>query len=173
MSQQTTTRPSVREIFSREGLEGEGAKPGATDEDIAKSLAPITGMPAEMFNLAMKAGEALGKSLHIKSKKQVEKSYTYAYADVVRAVALVLASLNRDLAAIFDTKRGSVIEARLPKDIFSLGGTLRFEIIDNGPSQVRIIGSSEISGQMFDWGKGKRALNEVFDKVEQYLRMMA
>jgi len=166
-------RPSIRHILSADALKKEAVQSGMSEKEVAGLLAPIAGLPSDLFQLSMKVGDALGKTLGIKSVKKVEKIFSYPYASVVRATALALGSLEQQITALFDTPRGSAIEAKLPTDIFSLGGTLFFEIVEESASRVRVIGSSEIKGQMFDWGKGKRGLQDVLDKIEHYGNLLS
>ena len=161
-------RPSIRDILSPDGLRTEVGKSGMSEKEVAQLLAPIPGL-RELFELSMKVGKGVGTALGISRKSGKTKVFASPYPSIVRATALALGSLGQEITALFDTPRGSTIEARLPIDIFSFGGSLLLEIVEEGVSEVCIIGSSEIKGQMFDWGKGKRALREVFDKIERYV----
>jgi hypothetical protein len=144
-----------------------------SEKSIADVLSSLVDESKEAFLLHMKTGEALGKALKFKSKKTVERTFDYEYAKVARALAISLGSLNPQFGVVFDTPTGAVIETRLPKDFFSLGGTVMLQLVEEDPSRVKIIGTSEIKGQLFDWGKGKRALNDIFDKTEQFLQMLS
>jgi hypothetical protein len=166
-------RLSIRDILAADAPKMEAVKSGMSEKEVADLLAPIAGLSTALLQLSFKTGEALGETLGIKSGKKVEKVFSYPYVSVVRALVLALGSLKHQITALFDTPRGCAIEAKLPTDIFSLGGSLFFEIVEEGTSQVRIIGSSEIRGQMFDWGKGKRALRGVFDKIEHYSNLLS
>ncbi len=57
-------------------------------------------------------------------------------------------------------------------DIWSYGGMLTIEFSDESPSRIVVSGESEIRGQMFDWGKGKRALEEIFSETGRYLQRL-
>jgi hypothetical protein len=163
-------RASVRDILAVDDLKANIGQ-GMSEKDIANLLAPLIDLPGGLFLVSMKAGYALAKELNIKNNQRVEKIFPYSYPYVVRAVVLALGSLKREIITLIDTPKGSAIEAQLPNDIWSLGGSILFEIVDENSSQVRVIGASEIQ-QKFDWGKGKRSLNEVFNKVEQYLVLL-
>jgi hypothetical protein len=56
-------------------------------------------------------------------------------------------------------------------DIWSYGGMLTIEFIDESPSRIVVSGESEIQA-MFDWGKGKRALEEIFIATGRYLQRL-
>lgn len=163
-------RPRVRDILSGD-LEGVVASGGMTEKEVAQLLAPIGGLSGNLFHAAMKVGEATGKALDIASRRSMDQVFPALYPHVVRSLGLALASLQHQPTLLFDTPTGSVIETKMPVDIFSLGGSLQFEIVDEG-GQVRVLGRSEVKGQWFDWGKGKRSLWEVIRKTEDYLRII-
>ena len=91
---------------------------------------------------------------------------------IVLAFVLAFRHLEREIVAYYDTAHGSVIEVKLPVDVLAYAGTLSIEFIDESPSRILINGATEIAGQMFDWGKGKRALEEVFETAAHYLTRM-
>jgi len=164
-------RPSIRDILSSDDLRTEAGRAGMSEQDVVDLLVPIAGLPSNLFHLFMKIGEGVGKAVGLKSCEQDEKAFSCPYSLVVRATAWALSSLGHEIKALCDTPQGSAIQARLPIDIFSLGGSLLC-VIEEGRSEVRIMGFSEIEGQMLDWGKGKRALREVFDKIERYVNLL-
>lgn len=163
-------RPSIRDILAGQNIQG--GTGGMTDREVADLLAPFSSLSGDAFYASMKAGQALGTRLGIKSNKHVERGFPVSYPTTVLALVLALRRLNREITALFDTSRGGVIEARMPTDMFSLGGSLSFEIIDAGPPQTLVQGVAEIKGQIFDWGKSVRALNETFDTATEYARRM-
>jgi hypothetical protein len=166
-------RPSIQEILTTANLKADVSGSEMSESDIAGLLAPISGLSKNLFLLSMKAGNALGKTLNIKSSKKIETEFPYSYPSVVRALVIALGSLQNEIVALFDTPKGAFIEAKLPTDLFSLGGSLTFEIIDQAPTRVRILGASEIKGQRFDWGKGKRSLQQIFEKTHKYVTLLA
>lgn len=172
-STEPAKRPSVRVILDAEAAKMEAVKSGMSEKEVADLFAPLAGLPSALLQLSFKAGQALGETLGIKSGKKAERDFAYPYVSVVRALVLALGSLKHQITAVLDTPRGCAIEATLPTDVFSLGGSLFFEVVEEGTSQVRIIGTSEIKGQMFDWGKGNRALRGVFDKIEHYGNLLS
>jgi hypothetical protein len=73
------------------------------------------------------------------------------------------------VTALYDTPQGCVIEAALPFDMLSFGGDLLFEVVDSGTADTRIEGTSVIAGQLFAWGKGKRALKAALKATQEYM----
>ncbi|MDL1970304.1 MAG: hypothetical protein LWW94_04895 [Candidatus Desulfofervidaceae bacterium] len=143
-----------------------------SERDVANLLGPIVGLPGEVFYAVMKVGETLGKALNLKSSKRIERIFPYSYTYVVLFLVLFLRASQNKIVGLYDTPRGAIVEAKLPVDIFSLGGSLLFERVDEGPTRMLVIGVSQVKGQMFDWGKGKRAIKQIFDNTEQHLRRM-
>jgi hypothetical protein len=165
-------RPKLKDILASDDLKATAGDAGMSEQDIAKVLGPLSGLPDGLFHMTLKVGEALGQSLGLRSRKTHEQSFAQPYAAVVRALVLTLLGLRYGVTTLFDTPNGAYIEAKLPKDIFSLGGTLQFDIVEQAERQIQVIGASEIKGQMFDWGKGNRALKDVLAKTEQFARRL-
>lgn len=169
---QAPQRPSIREIVSGQANYTPAA--GMSEKELADLLAPLAKLSSGNYYLAMKAGEALGRAMGIKSTKQLQRRFPphYQYTSVVLACILALRHLQNEIVSMYDTPRGSVVELKMAADIWSVGGMLTIEFIDESPSGIVINGESEIRGQMFDWGKGKRSIEEIFNETGQYLRRL-
>jgi hypothetical protein len=59
---------------------------------------------------------------------------------------------------------GCIIKAALPSDVFALEGELIIGV-SRQPGGTRIEARTEIAGQMFDWGKSGRCLEELFGEL--------
>lgn len=167
MESQPSGRPSIKTILA-EVAGGEVHGSGMSDADYG-ALGAIAGIPAPLAGMALAASEALGTRLNIESKKTAERTFDAPYEPVVKAFLLALQAQKLRLSVAFDAAHGACVEAELQNDMFSRGGTLSFSITDAGASTT-VAGTSEIKGQMFDWGKGNRALAGLFDNTERYLR---
>lgn len=168
-----TERPRLRDILAGDEWMKVGAHAGMSVAEIARILAPVSGMSAGLFQATLEAGDSLGRRLGFKSTKRIEKAYAAPYATVVRALVLSVASQRHAITTMLDTPKGVFIEAELPKDFRSLGGALRFDVVEEGPGRIQVAGESEIKGQMFDWGKGKQALNDVLAKTDMLASRLA
>jgi len=162
-----TERPRLREILTDDWAKF-GTDTGMSIGEIAKALAPLGGMSAGTLQSAMAIGESLGRKLGLKSSKRKAQTFAAPYAIFVRALVLALASERYVITALFDTPKGAFIEAQLPKDFRSLGGTLRFDVLEEGADTVHLVALCDIKGQIFDWGKGTQALNDVVEKTELF-----
>lgn len=162
-------RPSIKDITARYGPLEPVAGPSM--RDVASLFAPYTSLSEKRFYRSMKRGSALWKALGVKTRKQLEKSYPYPaeYASVVLACFLALKDVGLEIVTLSDTPTGSTLEAKLPIDIWSLGGSLVLEVIDANPTEIVVRGTSEIKGQIYDWGKGLKTLQEVFLAVQRYI----
>lgn len=165
-------RPPIREIVSGQANYTPAA--GMSEKELADLLAPLAKLSSGNYYIAMKAGEALGKAMGIKSTKQLQKQFPphYQYTSLVLAGILALRHLQYEIVSMYDTPKGSVVELKMSTDLWSFGGMLTIEFIDEGPSGILVNAESEIRGQMFDWGKGKRSIEEIFSSTERYLRRL-
>ena len=172
MSERQDGRPAIRDILTREDLEGLAHDAGMSDADLAKMLGPLSGLAGGALQMAMSAGEAFWSGRGLKTVKSASFELAVSYPVAVRALVFALTGLGREIKAAFDTAEGAYFETDLPGDIFSRGGTLQFDVIERGAAAVELVGASEIKGQIFDWGKGKRALNDVFEKTQAFARRL-
>ncbi len=160
MSSFGPARPSIRDILAGHSVHGPFS--GLSENDVAQLLSAY-------FPPGTQAGYALAKRLGIKNTARATRLFKEPYATVVFSLAQALQHLERHVTALYDTPQGCVIEASLPFDMLSYGGQLTFEVIDSGASETRIEGMSVIAGQMFAWGKGKRALKAALDATQVYV----
>lgn len=164
-------RPKIREIVTADELKGMATDAGMSEEAMGKLLAPLMGLPAAGGGAVYSAVESLGKGFGFKTEKTAQITLTCGYPAAVRALVFALSSQRYGLTTAFDTPTGAYFEATLPRDIWSSPGTLQFDLVEQGPNAIQLSGESEI-GQIYDWGKGKRALSGVMEKVEQFARRL-
>lgn len=158
MSNFGPARSSIRDILSAYSVHG--SLSGLSGNDVAQLLSAY-------FPPGIQAGYALGKRLGVKNTARAARLFREPYATVVFALAQALQHLGRHVTALYDTPQGCVIEASLPFDMMSFGGQLMFEVVDSDASETRIEGTSVIAGQLFAWGKGKRALKATLDATQE------
>ena len=146
---------------------------GLSEEAIAKVMGPLLGgISGSAAQIAMVAGESLYVSMGLKTSKTAELSLAASYGAAVRGLVFALTSLGHDIITAFDTPAGAYFEAELPRDFLSRPGTLQFDVTEQGPNAVLIAAASEVKGQVYDWGKGKRALAAVLEKTEAFARRL-
>jgi hypothetical protein len=165
-------RPRIRDILTREELEGLAHDAGMSDADLGKMLGPLSGLGSGALQVVMSASDAFWSGRGLKAVKAERLELAASYAVAIRSLVFALTGLGREIRTAFDTEEGAYFETDLPGDIFSRGGTLQFDVIERGGGAVELRGASEIKGQIYDWGKGKRALAEVFEKTQGFARRL-
>ena len=171
-SAETNQRASVQEILAEQGIRTKDGASGDSKSTITTGLAGGAGMDKSDFLGAVLVGEQLGKSLGLSSKKEVSRRFRDPYEIVLKAMVMAMTAGDTGLTAATDTRRGAILMGGMPSDILSLGGRVEFDVMDLGEDGAEVIGASEIKGQMFAWGKGKRALNGVLDEAERLARRL-
>lgn len=164
-------RPKVRDIVTADELKGMATDAGMSDEDVGKLLAPFVGLPAGGAQMVAAAGEALSRRFGFKHETAATTTLACAYPAAVKALVFALASQRYGITTAFDTAQGAYFEVALPNDLWSTGGTLEFDLKDEGPATVSLSGTAEVA-QAWDWGKGKRALAAVIEKAEDFARRL-
>ncbi|MBS1643916.1 MAG: zinc ribbon domain-containing protein [Bacteroidetes bacterium] len=76
----------------------------------------------------------------------------------------VLAQKGWPIAKIDLAENGIVINATIPSDLFTWTTDLWIHI-EGEQQQARISLSTSIKGQLYDWGKSKRAMNRILDEM--------
>jgi hypothetical protein len=160
--------PSVQMICQAYGIAPGAKSQGMTVDDVGKALAPLSGSP-ELFTPLLKVSDALWSNLGIQGKKRFSQEFASAYQHVAGRFLQALAHHDCSVAALWDTATGCFVEARQPVDAFSLRGTLAADVVAVSPSFVRIEVAAETRGQLFDWGKSRRLIEQVFARTRYYL----
>jgi|GEM_PF-3360526 len=158
------TRRPIQEIIARQSF---GSVSGNSEDDIIKSLSPFV----PNFSGIVKISQSLGKAMGLKSRQQCVKIHTCTYDKAVLSYFMAVKQMELDIQTLYDTNTGSALEAKLPNDVFTLGTRLKLEIIDEA-SQIRVRASTEVKGQLYDWGKGSRLLNDLCEAANQYIEII-
>ena len=87
---------------------------------------------------------------------------------VVVAALCSLARYGRQLKQVREGEDGCVLEACLPSDFWSFEGNLVISIQHQGKS-TQVKAATRIGGQLFDWGKSTRCLNQLFEDLDSLL----
>ncbi len=167
---QAADRVSVRTILEQEGLSRVAGATGMSESKMAKGLAALGGQSTGMFLGSMIIGKAAANILGFRSKKQVRRVFREPYPTVLRALAVTMTGGSTGLTLAVDTRLGAYLKGTLPSDVFSGAGAVEFDVHDLGKDGTEVIGQSEIKGQMYAWGKGRRALNTVLDEAAEMIR---
>jgi hypothetical protein len=165
-------RAGIRDILAQAGLALGGHTDGMSDEALGKLTGAAMGMPAGIGQMLLSGGQAFGKSLGLGTRKAMSHDLAVPYGTAVQALVLALQAERYGLATAFDTPRGAYIECDMPRDFFSMGGTITLDVAELAADRVRIEAACEIAGQKFDWGKSNRAMTGIFAKTDAFLRRL-
>lgn len=166
------SRLSVRDVLAEQGITARTDARGTSKSDLALGLGAAANMKKSVFMGAMSLGSGLGQSLGVSDRKEVSRRFRDPYDVVLRATVMAISASKLGFSSATDTRRGAIIMAEMPSDIFSLGGQVEFDVVDEGDAGTTVEGAAKITGQMFAWGKGKRTLNAILDHAEQLARRL-
>lgn len=167
-----TPRPSIWAIISEPA--NFASTLGISAEERANLLAPLAGLSPSNLYFGIMAGQALGNALGLKSTHRLQAILPapYPYSIVVLGCVLAGRNLQRAILALNDTPNGSIIQLQMAPEMWSSGGTLTIEFIDESPARIIMNGQSEVRGTINDWGKGKRAVEELFRASDWYMHRL-
>ncbi len=161
-------RPSVQTIRQTHGIPANAPANGMSLDDVGKVLAPFSASP-ELFTPLLKVSDALWSNLGVKGQKRFAQEFEGSYSTVAARFLQALVNQDCHIAALWDTATGCFVEAKQPADVFSMRGTLGADVIDVSSRLVRVEVATETKGQLFDWGKSKRLVEQVFERTRFYL----
>jgi hypothetical protein len=136
---------------ARKGLSGEAVL--ALYDKVVESPVPLEKLAAVLQPLYASWGVRTGK----------ERSEDIA-VPIGRAIARALCSLARQSQAFEGAEQhpaGCVLTAELPSSVCALKGKLIVALIKRD-QRTRVRASTDIPGQMYDWGKSQRCLETLF-----------
>jgi hypothetical protein len=130
-------------------------------------LSPLTG--GVPFTAIAQLSQPISERLGLKTSKSRTQFFPQPPGRVLVAVLCSLAENGQQLGNIIQAADSCTLEAALPSDIWSLRGDLRVCIRPaNDGTSVEV--ETLIPGQIYDWGKSKRALDRLFDDATQLAR---
>jgi hypothetical protein len=124
---------------------------------LADKLVPL-GVPLEGL---VAVAQPLYARLGIKTGKERADQVPAPVGQVIVRALCSLARHGQTLRGVTQAADGCLLEATLPSDLFSLEGTLLVSVRRSG-SQTAVSGATQIGGQLFDWGKSNRCLDQLF-----------
>lgn len=125
-------------------------------------IAPLTGgVPLTVIaNIAQPLGEKLGlKTGKSRCERLAERPGT-----VLVAILSSLARNGHKLGEVQQLSDGCTLRAAMPSDLWSLKGELSVIVRAEG-STTAVEAGLTIPGQVYDWGKSQRALDQLFADI--------
>ena len=109
--------------------------------------------------------QSLHTKLGIKTGKADSRFIARPAGEVLVALLCSLARHGREVREAQQTPDGCIIVASLPSDLLALEGDLIIAVARR-PEGVQVEAHTDIKGQMFDWGKSRRCLEELFAELQ-------
>ena len=155
--------PEVRERIARHAAMSKKRMSGEQFLDVCEKLfSPLTG-GVPLASIATFA-QPLYAKLGLKTGKSHSERFDEPPGKVIVAVLCSLAQGGQELRKAISAADGCVIEASLPSDICSLNGELTVVVRPDGAGTI-VDAAATIKGQLYDWGKSRRALEHLFHDV--------
>jgi hypothetical protein len=149
--------PGVRESIEHHAQQAPKRLTGEQFLKLADKLLP-TGVPLETVASVV---QPLYARLGIKTGKERTQSIPVPVARVIVRTLCSLARNGQRIRHVTQATDGCLLEAVLPSDLFALEGGLLVTVRRTG-LQAEVSAATHIAGQLYDWGKSKRCLNQLF-----------
>lgn len=158
--------PKVRDLIARHAAQ---AREGTSAEDFLKfcdkALAPLMDVSlSTVVSIALPIYTRIG----IKTGKTRKEVLPGRAGKILVAALCSLARYGRQLKQVHQGEDGCVLEAVLPSDMWSSQGELVVSI-RRQRTETHVEAATKIPGQLFDWGKSKQCLNQLFEDLESLL----
>jgi hypothetical protein len=128
-----------------------------------QALAPLTQVSIP-FTAIAKVSQPLNSKLGIKTGKQRSEVIARPPGEVLVRVLCALARHGRKLQQARQVEGGCVLEAELGSDMFALAGKLTVTVRRHTMGSL-MEAATQIPGQLFDWGKSSRCLDQIFTEA--------
>lgn len=104
--------------------------------------------------------------LGLKTDKQRGQQVAAPVGEVIVRTLCSLARRGRPIRNVTQAVDGCVIEAAQPSDLWSLEGSLLVTVRrQQAETAAEVSATATINGQVFDWGKNTRCLDELFSDL--------
>lgn len=106
----------------------------------------------------------IAKKIGLKTSKNRQEFFQYPVKRVFLSVICSMARYGQQINEIEQKQDGCLVSAIIPSDVWSFAGTLMVNIQkqDLGTS---VKAATLIKGQLYDWGKSKLVLANLFDDI--------
>lgn len=152
----------VRELIAQHAARsGKKMSADAFLELCDKAFVPLAGVSlAKIGSIVQPISAALG----IKTGKMRKEFFSRPPGKVIVAVLCSLARHGQVVQKVEQGQDGCLLKAELPSDMWSFAGDLLITI-ERQDQGTAVGASAVIRGQLYDWGKSKGILNELFNDI--------
>jgi hypothetical protein len=156
--------PEVRERIAQAGRRSQSQMSGENLLAIFDAVVP-TGISFEKLTVALLP---IYDRMGIKTGKTSEMILSVPAGRAIVATLCAMASQGYEMNKVDQTSDGCVLTALLPSTLWTNRGDLIVSI-QQGRRSLRIHATTNIPGQLFDWGKSTRLLRDFFGSIRQEL----
>ena len=158
--------PAVRERVGRQATLAPHRMSGEDFLKFAdKVIGPALGIPVGVAGVAALA-QPLYARIGVKTGKTRAEQVPWPVGRTIVAVLCSLARRGMTVASVYQAHDGCVIEAQIPSDWRSFAGTLVVTVARAGQG-TDVEGGTRVPGQLFDWGKSRTFLDDLFADVAE------
>ncbi|RIK71651.1 MAG: hypothetical protein DCC67_20130 [Planctomycetota bacterium] len=156
--------PEVRDRIARAAAQATTPMTGEEFLDLCgKAFGKLSGVSLPMAPLARFAQSLHGK-LGVKTGKVRGQFVAAPPGSVLASLLCSLARHGRHVRAARQLSDGCILVASLPSDLYALEGDLSITVTRRGGG-THVEAKTHITGQLFDWGKSTRCLDELFTEL--------
>jgi len=134
-----------------------------TGEEFIESFGKVLGLPVSLVSIASIAQEVYGR-LGIGTGKARSERYSRPVGRVIVGALCALAKGGYKVQDVRQASDGCMLTCEIPSDMFSFAGQLLITI-ERTPEGASVNANTHIKGQLYDWGKSKRCLSQLFDGI--------
>jgi hypothetical protein len=153
------SNPAVRDLLAKQ-------KPAAvrmTGEEFAESFGKIVKSPVSLGPVMAIMHDFSARFVH--TGKTRSEHYRRPVGRVIVSALCALAKGGYKVQGVSQASDGCMMICEIPSDMFSFAGQL-LVTIQREPEGASVHANTRIEGQLFDWGKSNRCLNQLFNGIE-------
>jgi hypothetical protein len=153
----------VRDLIARHAAQSRKTMTGEQFLSLCdKAFQPLAGVS---LSTVVSIAAPIYSRLGIRTGKAHSEVIAKPAGKALVAALCSLARHGRQLKQVHQAQDGCVVEATLPSDLWSLEGELVISVRRHGPGTF-IEATTKIPGQLYDWGKSKQCLQQLFEDVK-------
>jgi hypothetical protein len=153
----------VPEVRQRIEQQANQSIKGLTGEEFLALAEKLMATPLPLEQLA-KAANQIYRRWGIGTGQSREQTLKPPCGEVLAGVLCSLARQGQPIRQVRQSDTSCQIEAKLPSDMFSLEGDFIITV-ERRSTNTHVVARTHIGGQLFDWGKSRRALHQLFSNL--------
>jgi len=138
-----------------------------TGEEFPDSFGKILKLPVSLGPVMAIMQEVYGR-LGVHTGKTRSERYHRSAGQVIVSALCALARGGYKVKSVRQASDGCILMCEIPSDMFSLAGQL-LVTIERTPEGASVHADTLIKGQLFDFGKSNRCLNQLFEGIASIL----